>query len=150
MSAPLPPQSSGMKRPMSPSSPMRRTVSVGKRASRSMASAMGRTSFSAKSRATFWMARCSSVSSRFMVVRLFLQELLELLLEGSGDLEEVPPDARIRDLEDGRLRILVDGADHLGGPHPGQMLDGARDPESEVQLRRDRPAGDRKSGVQGK
>src|SRR5712691_10642162 len=51
---------------MSPSSPIRRTVSCGKRASRSMAAAMGRTSLSANSRATAWIIRYSSLSSIFM------------------------------------------------------------------------------------
>src|SRR5713226_7615071 len=157
-----------MKMPMSPSSPMRRTVSRGKRASRSMAPAMGRSSFSAKSRATSWIILCSSVSSTFMrrshassfsprlarrlacgsstrlsskdhLWKLFLQELLELLLERRGNLEEIAHDAEIRNLEDRRLGVLVDGADHLGGAHTRQVLDGARDAEAQIQLRRDGP-----------
>src|SRR5215470_4606169 len=124
--------------PMSPSSPMRRTVSRGKRASRSMAPAIGRSSFSANSRATSWIILCSSLSSRSIAsLRLFHQQLLELLLERGGDLEQIAHDAEVGDLEDRRLRVLVDGADHLGRAHPREMLDSARDPEPEIQLRRD-------------
>src|SRR5262245_14922872 len=185
VSPPLPPRASGIAMPMRPSSPMRRTVSRGKRASRSISAAIGRTSFSAKSRATCWIMRCSSVSSMFIYLlsagprhgprtppfsalarpvrarlavtprrfswhagrlpppgpgRLFLQELLELLLEQRGHLEEVAHDAVVRDLEDRRLGILVDGADHLGCPHSRQLLDGPRDAEAQVELRRDRAA----------
>src|SRR3990172_241312 len=140
VSPPLPPQASATAMPISPSSPMRRTVSRGNRASRSMTSAMGRTSFSAKSRATVWIIFCSSVSSTCILFpdqKLFLQELFEFLLQQGRPLEEVAHDAVVGDLEDRRLRVLVDGADHLGRPHPRQVLDGARDAEAQVELRRD-------------
>src|SRR5215475_12522883 len=148
-SPPAPPKASGMATPIKPSSPMRRTVSRGKRASRSIASAMGRTSFSAKSRATCWIIRCSSVSSICMALcpdsmdrsvlspALFLQKLLELLLQERRHLEQIAHDAVVGDLEDGRLGILVDGADHLRRPHPRQVLDGPRDAEAQVELGRD-------------
>src|ERR1700682_5359556 len=128
--------------PMRPSSPTRRTVSRGKRASRSMAEAMGRTSFSAKSRATAWIIFCSSVSSTSTMrldCELFFEQLLEFLLQQGRDLEEVAHDAVVGDLEDRRLRVFVDGADHLGRPHARKVLDGARDAEAQVQLRRDGP-----------
>src|SRR5262249_53414028 len=146
-SPPLPPCASGMAMPMRPSSPMRRTVSLGKRASRSMAAAIGPTSLSANSRATAWIIRCSSLSSTSIsqgaldgALLLFLQELLELRREQRGDLEQVSHDPVVGDLEDRRLRVLVDRADHLRGPHPGQVLDGPGDPEPHVELRRDRAA----------
>src|SRR3972149_272954 len=104
---------------------------------------MGFTSCSAKSRARAWTICCSSLSSSFMsapysplspagrererryLPGLFL-ELLELFFQQRDDLEEVPDQAEVGDPEDGRLRVLVHGADHLGGPHAGQGLDGPR------------------------
>src|SRR5690242_11990004 len=70
-----------------------------------------------------------------------VQEVLELLGQEGGDLEEVADDAVVGDLEDRGLRVLVDGADHLRGAHAGQVLDRARDAEAEVELRRDGAAG---------
>src|SRR5712691_8063675 len=157
--------------PIRPSSPMRRTVSRGKRASRSMASAIGRTSLSAKSLATAWIIFCSSVSSmcipfldlelnrpqstrhsprrlprlRLVVAsqleKLFLKKLFEFLLQEGRDFEEVAYDAVVGDLEDRRFRILVDGADHFRRPHAREMLDGAGDAEAQVELRRDGASG---------
>src|SRR4051812_40797998 len=49
--------------PIRPSSPAFAITSYGKRFSRSISSAIGRTSPSAKSRARRWMSRCSSVRS---------------------------------------------------------------------------------------
>src|SRR3954471_2648299 len=49
--------------PIRPSSPAFSITSTGKRFSRSISSAIGRTSPSAKSRANRWMSRCSSLSS---------------------------------------------------------------------------------------
>src|SRR5262244_2625746 len=134
-SLPAPPKASGMATPIKPSSPMRRTVSRGKRASRSIASAMGRTSFSAKSRATCYhplLVReldlhrpVSRLDGPFRSdPGLLLQKLLELLLQEGRHLEQIAHDAVVGDLEDGRLGILVDGADHLRRPHPRQVLDG--------------------------
>src|SRR5215468_3094089 len=151
-SPPAPPKASGMATPIRPSSPMRRTVSAGKRASRSMASAMGRTLFSANSRAIACTILCSSVSSMSTPVpsppppatvgrRLLFQELLELRGEQRDDLEQVAHDPIVRDLEDGRLGVLVHGHDHLGGPHAGQVLDGPGDAEAEVELGRDGATG---------
>src|SRR5262249_19136409 len=50
-------------------------------------------------------------------------------------------EAVIGDLEDRRLLILVDSDDDLGILHAGEMLDGARDADGNVQLRRDDLAG---------
>src|SRR2546427_786289 len=61
VSAPLPPHFSGIAMPMRPSSPMRFTVSWGKRASRSISAAMGLIAVSANSRAIAWIICCSSV-----------------------------------------------------------------------------------------
>src|SRR6476646_5154821 len=63
-----------------------------------------------------------------------VQEVLELLGQEGGDLEEVADDAVVGDLEDRGLRVLVDGADHLRGAHAGQVLDRARDAEAQVEL----------------
>src|SRR5580765_2944966 len=105
-----------MATPMRPSSPMRRTVSRGNRASRSMSEAMGRTALSANSRATAWIIFCSSPSSVF-TAGSFLEELLEFRGEQRRDLEQIAHDAVVGDLEDRRLGILVDRADHLRGAH---------------------------------
>src|SRR5216117_1237843 len=139
LSAPLPPQRSGIAMPMSPSSPMRFTVSWGKRASRSISAAMGLIAVSANSRASAWIICCSADSSSF--IPSFLEELLELLRQLRHDLEQVADDAVVGDLEDRRLRVLVDGDDHLRRAHAGQVLDRARDAEAHVELGRDGPAG---------
>src|SRR5881392_2704889 len=138
-STPLPPQSSGIATPMRPSSPMRFTVSWGKRPSRSISAAMGLIAVSANSRAIAWIICCSSVGSSFM--RSFLEELLELLRQLRHDLEQVGDDPVVGDPEDRRLGILVDGDDHLRRAHPGQVLDRARDAEAHIELGRNRPAG---------
>src|SRR5216117_2008136 len=124
---------------MRPSSPMRFTVSWGKRPSRSISAAMGLIAVSANSRAIAWIICCSSVGSSFM--RSFLEELLELLRQLRHDLEQVGDDPVVGDPEDRRLGILVDGDDHLRRAHPGQVLDRARDAEAHIELGRDRPAG---------
>src|ERR1051325_2790954 len=136
-SPPTPPHFSGVMIPIRPSSPIRLIVSCGKRASRSISAAMGRTSRSAKSRATSRIIRCSSVRSRFMS---FVQELLEFLRERRHDLEEVADDAVVRVLEDGRLGFLVAGDDHLRRAQAGRVRDRARHAEAEIELRRDRAA----------
>src|SRR4030095_16184485 len=139
--APLPPHRSGIAMPMSPSSPMRLTVSCGKRQSRSISAAMGRIWEAANSRPVASIICCSSVNSSRMSFGLFLQELLELFRELGHDLEEVGDDPEVGDLEDRRLRIFVHGHDDLRGAHPGQVLDRARDAEAQVELRRDGAAG---------
>src|ERR671922_648200 len=142
VSAPLPPHFSGTMMPSRPSSPMRFTVSCGNRASRSISEAMGATCSCANSRAIAWIICCSSVSWNCISVLLrLLQQSLELVRERGDDLEEVGHDPVIGDLEDRRVGILVDGDDHLRRPHAGQMLDGARDAEAEIELWRDRPTG---------
>src|SRR6266508_3618625 len=70
-----------------------------------------------------------------------LQELLELGGQERHHLEEVSNDPVVGDLEDRRLGILVHGADHFRGPHPRQVLDGARDAEPHVELGRDGASG---------
>src|SRR5699024_7868997 len=52
------------------------------------------------------------------------------------DVEQIPDDAEVGDLEDRRLRVLVDSDDRLRGLHPGTVLDRPRNTECEVQLRR--------------
>ena len=54
---------------------------------------------------------------------------------------EVADDPEVGELEDRRVRVLVDREDVLGVLHPDLVLDRARDPGGEVQLRRDRLAG---------
>src|SRR2546429_6707380 len=131
-STPLPPQRSGIAMPMRPSSPMRFTVSWGKRATRSISTAMGLIAVSANSRASAWIICCSADRSSFM--RSFLEELLELLRQLRHDLEQVADDAVVGDLEDRRLGILVDRDDHLRRAHAGQVLDRGRDAKPPVEL----------------
>src|SRR5262249_19277495 len=68
-------------------------------------------------------------------------QLAELLREERDDLEEIPHEAEVGDLEDWGVGVLVHGADHLRGTHPRQVLDGARYPAADVELRGDGPAG---------
>src|SRR5215469_6927125 len=118
---------------MSPSSPMRFTVSCGKRASRSISTAIGLIWVSANSRAVARISSCSDVRSNVTFVFLFLQELLELFRELGHDLEQIGHDPEIGDLEDRRLRVLVHGHDHLRGAHARQVLDRAGHTEAEVE-----------------
>src|SRR4051812_960905 len=55
--------------------------------------------------------------------------------ERRKDFEDVTDDAIVRDLEDGRFLVLVDGDDRPGGAHAGNMLDGATDSRGDVELR---------------
>src|SRR4051812_6424069 len=57
------------------------------------------------------------------------------------DLVEVADDAEIRVLEDRRVRVLVDRDDHVRALHADLVLDRARDPDGDVELRRDRLPG---------
>ena len=57
------------------------------------------------------------------------------------DFEEIADDAVIRDLEDGRIFILIDGHDALRAFHADQVLDGSADADGEVDLGRDGLAG---------
>src|SRR5262245_20758637 len=71
--------------------------------------------------------------------------LAPLGLNGLGelghDLVQVAHDPEVRELEDRRVRVLVDRDDVLRALHPDLVLDSARDAGREVQLRRDRLAG---------
>src|SRR5918997_6690021 len=53
------------------------------------------------------------------------------------DLVQVADDAEIAELEDGRIRILVDRDDHAGALHPHLVLNRPGDPTGDVELRRD-------------
>src|SRR5215204_661296 len=57
------------------------------------------------------------------------------------DLVEVADDAEVGELEDRRVRVLVDRDDVLGALHPDLVLDRAGDARGEVELRRDGLAG---------
>src|SRR5439155_15523813 len=58
--------------------------------------------------------------------------------ERRHDLEQIADDAVVRNLEDRRVGILVDGNDRVGAFHTDQMLNGAGDSEREVELWRNR------------
>src|SRR5919201_379763 len=57
------------------------------------------------------------------------------LFELRQDLEEVADKTIVGDLEDRRLLVLVDGDDHLGVLHAGQMLDRAGDADRDIKFR---------------
>src|SRR3954453_764239 len=61
--------------------------------------------------------------------------------EFGQDLVEVHDDAEVGELEDRRVRVLVDRDDVLGVLHADLVLDRAGDAGRQVQLRRDRLAG---------
>src|SRR5690606_35980122 len=67
--------------------------------------------------------------------------LADLLDRLRDHLEQITDDAEVGDLEDRRLRVLVDRHDDPRGLHTGPVLDRAGDPQRDVQLRRDRLAG---------
>src|SRR5215204_1282456 len=57
------------------------------------------------------------------------------------NLEKIADQPVISDLEDRRLLVLVDGDDHLGILHPGEVLDGAGNADRDVELGRHHFAG---------
>src|SRR6478609_3898495 len=61
-----------------------------------------------------------------------------LLTQCSGQfrhrLEQIGDQAVVGDLENRRLGVLVDGDDDLAVLHAGQMLDGTRNADREIQL----------------
>src|SRR5439155_20529672 len=57
------------------------------------------------------------------------------------DLVQVADDAEVGELEDRRVRVLVDRDDRPGALHPDLVLDRARDSAGHVELRRDRATG---------
>src|SRR4029453_15781678 len=67
-----------------------------------------------------------------------------LCLHGVGqlgqDLVEIAHDAEVRELEDRRVRVLVDRDDVLGVLHADLVLDRPREAARQVPLRRDRLA----------
>lgn len=63
--------------------------------------------------------------------------LLQLLRQLGHLLKQVADKPHVRDLEDGRVRVLVDGRDDLAVLHARQVLDRPRDAHGQVQLRRD-------------
>src|SRR5207253_11451207 len=65
----------------------------------------------------------------------------ELFGQLRHDLEQIADQADVRDLEDRRLLVLVDGDDRLGILHPGKMLDRARNADRDIDFGRDNLAG---------
>jgi len=61
-------------------------------------------------------------------------ELGKLLVQCRQDCEEIAHETVIRDLENRRLIVLVDGDDNLGVLHSGKVLDGAGDADSDVEI----------------
>src|SRR6185312_4820971 len=69
-------------------------------------------------------------------VLTLLPELAEFLRQLGNRLVEIRDQTVISNLEDRRVLVLVDGDDHLGILHPGEMLDRAGDADRDVQARR--------------
>src|SRR3954452_8786126 len=67
--------------------------------------------------------------------------LLDQLGELRDDLVDVPDNAEVAELEDRRVRVLVDRDDHVRALHPDLVLDRAGYAEGDVELRRDDLAG---------
>src|SRR5262245_20401899 len=67
--------------------------------------------------------------------------LFQLGVELGQDREQIADEAIVGNLEDWGLGILVDRDDYLGILHAGEMLDGARDTDGDVELRRHHLAG---------
>src|SRR4051812_35280660 len=63
--------------------------------------------------------------------------LAKLFFELRQDLEQIADKAVIRDLENGRFLVLVDGDDDLGILHARQVLDRAGNPDGDIQIGRD-------------
>src|SRR5919202_5928723 len=68
-------------------------------------------------------------------------ELGKFLFELRHGLEQIGDQAVVGHLEDRRLLVLVDGHDDLRVLHAGQVLDGARNAERHIELRRHHLAG---------
>src|SRR5437588_11709576 len=64
-----------------------------------------------------------------------LLRLAHGLRERRYDLEHVADDAVVRHFEDRRFLVPIDRDDRLGGAHSGEVLDGTRDPDRDIQLR---------------
>src|SRR4051794_7950092 len=71
---------------------------------------------------------------------------VDRLGELGEDLVEIADHAEVGELEDRRVRVLIDRHHVLRGLHADLVLDGARDPRREVELRRDRLEIGRASG----
>src|SRR4030042_5399768 len=61
-------------------------------------------------------------------------QFLELFLERRDNLKKVADDTEIRNLEDGRVRVLVHSHDDFGRGHAGDMLNSAGDAEGQVEV----------------
>src|SRR4029079_19034803 len=72
---------------------------------------------------------------------LLLPKFAECAFELGHRLEEIGDEAVIGDLEDRRFLILVDGDDDLRVLHAGQVLDGARNADRNIEIGSDDLAG---------
>src|SRR5205823_1682790 len=75
------------------------------------------------------------------VATLAALALADELRQLRHDLVQVADDAEVGELEDGRVRVLVDGDDRLRALHADLVLDRAGDADRDVELRRDVLAG---------
>src|SRR5665213_1465577 len=68
-------------------------------------------------------------------------KLLQQLAQFRDDFEQVPDQAVVRHLENGRLGVLVDGDDGAGVLDAGEMLNRTGNADRDIQLRGDDLAG---------
>src|SRR5699024_3107067 len=80
-------------------------------------------------------------SSDWLRCHRLSQSSAHRLIQLRDDLEQIAHQAEVGDLEDRRLRVLVDGDNRAGVLDPGQVLEGAGDAKAHVQIRRDDLAG---------
>ncbi len=76
-----------------------------------------------------------------MAISSFTDQAFQLLDDERDYLEKVPDDAVVGHLEDGGVRVIVDGDDAVRGLHAGQVLDGPRDAAGDVEPRANGLAG---------
>src|ERR1044072_8017632 len=88
-----------------------------------------------------WPAPITPIFWMLAMIRPLFAGLAEFRREFRQRLIEIGNKAVVGDLEDRLLLVLVDRHDHLGVLHAGQMLDRARNPDRDVEVRRHHLAG---------
>src|SRR5258708_10571497 len=85
------------------------------------------------------MSRCPDLSSRF----------LHFLGQSRQDIEQIAYHAKIRDLEDGGFRVLIDGDDRARALHADDMLNRSADAHGQIKFGSDSLAGAADLAVHG-
>src|SRR4051812_37263926 len=79
--------------------------------------------------------RATKVTPDVKVTLLGAADLPDLRRQAGYHLEQIADDAVVRDLEDRRVLVPVDGDDGLGRAHAREMLDGTGDTDRDVEIR---------------